>query len=383
MKRLIFVAVAFLVGCNGMGSGANRFLPGSPGAIAPDAAGSGVSSASDARGARTKLHLTMTIPKRHRHGRVANEHPSTISSLTQSVGVTVNGGTAQVFNATPSSAACHIGPSGTVCTFVVDAPVGADTFVIATYSGPGGGGAKLDQGSAVFTVVKGKSNAPSVRLGPVVSSTADSGVGSLRFAIGAANAGDTIMLLLPAGSKIVLATPLTVSNRVSIAGPGVTASARHRSVRPDTTYAGISISGNGTQQIFTIQAGATMTISGLILTKGNAAVSPGGAINNAGTLTLTNDVLFDNTTTGVSPLAMRAPRAMHGAKIRKKHAGQAIHHDGAIRRPHCSSTYLIGGAVYNDGLMIVSGTTFDGNSVSSALATCVYGYGGAVFNDLH
>ena len=182
MKRLIFVAVAFfLVGCNGMGSGANRFLPasfqGEPIRRSPmPASHSGVR-----RGEKTKVHLTMTIPKRHRRNEARDVHPSTISSLTQSVSISINGGGATVFNATPSSAACHVGPSGTVCTFVVNAPVGSDTFVIATFSGAGGGGTKLDQGGAVFNVVKGKNNTASVRLGPVVSTTADSGLGSLRL----------------------------------------------------------------------------------------------------------------------------------------------------------------------------------------------------------
>ena len=41
--------------------------------------------------------------------------------------------------------------------------------------------------------------------------------------------------------------------------------------------------------------------------------------------------------------------------------------------------------MYNNGTIIVSGTTFDGNTVNSgAIASCaaIYGYGGAVFNDL-
>ena len=285
-----------------------------------------------------------------------------------------------MFNTTSSSAACHVGPSGTVCTFAVNAPVGSDKFIITTYSSAGGAGTKLDQGSAVFNVVKGKNNAPSIRLGPVVSSTADSGLGSLRYAIGAANAGDTIMLMLPAGSTIVVSTPLTVTNRLSIAGPGVSASARRSGKGPHATYAGISISGNNTQQIFSIQSGATVTISGLILTGGNATIGPGGAISNNGTLTLTADVLTANTTTVGSPLLVRAP---HAARVsNKKHRGPA-HRDLVIRRPHCSTTYIIGGAVYNAGTLIVSGTTFDSNSVTSSFASCLYGYGGAVFNDTH
>jgi predicted outer membrane repeat protein len=379
MKRLIFVALAFLVGCNGMGSGTNRFLPAGPGQSAPDAVAA-AGATTPARAERTKMHLTLTIPRRHRREHANALHPSTISSLTQSIRVVVNSGAAQVFTATPSSSACHIGTSGTVCTFVVDAPVGSDKFVITTYSGVGGTGAALDQGSAVFNVVKGENNAPSIRLGPVVSTTADTGVGSLRYAIGSANAGDTIMMLLPSGSTIVVATPLTVSNRVSIAGPGVTASARRRGEHPKATYAGISISGNGTQQIFSIQAGATVAISGLILTQGNATAGPGGAISNAGTLTLTADVLSANTTTASSPLLVRAPHTS-GAH-HKKHQGPApLHRDRAIRHPHCSTVYMIGGAVYNDGALIVSGTTFDGNSVDTTKSSCIYGYGGAVFND--
>jgi hypothetical protein len=385
MKRLTFVAVAFLVGCNGMGSGANRFLPASAGSA--DSAGAVTQAIPDVqRGAQTKVHLTMTIPKRHRRNEARAVHPWTISSLTQSVSISVNSGAAQVFNATRSSAACKAGPSGTVCTFVVNAPVGADTFVIATYSSAGGVGTKLDQGSAVFNVVRGKNNAPSVRLGPVVTTTADTGIGSLRYAIGAANAGDTIVLLLPAASTITLSSPLSVANRLSIAGPGVTASARRHGRQPKTTYSGVTLSGGGTQQIFAIAAGATATISGLILTHGKATTTSGGAINNAGTLTLVSDVFTDNSTNVTSPLAIRAPHppSVKKSRSQKHHAhARPPEQSTRIRHPHCSNTYQIGGAIYNNGTLNVSGTIFDGNTVGSDFASCIYGYGGAIFNDIH
>lgn len=381
MKRLIFVAVAFLVGCNGMGSGANRFLPASPGGA--DSAASVSQAVQDGRrGEKTKLHLTMTIPKRHRRDEARSVHPSTISSQTQSVSIAVNGGGAAVYNATPSSAACHVTAGGTVCTFVVNAPVGSDTFVIATYSSVGGGGTKLDQGSAIFNVLRGKNNAPSIRLGPVVTNSADAGIGSLRYAIGAANPGDTIMLLLPASSTIALAGPLTVSNRLSIAGPGVTASARRHGRHPDATYTGVTLSGGGTQQIFAIAAGATVTISGLILANGSASTTSGGAINNAGTLTLVSDVFTNNSTSVQTPLAIRAPHPKHVRKASRRGA-PAPAPDTRVRRPHCSSVYQIGGAIYNNATLSVSGTTFDGNAVVTNIASCIYGYGGAIFNDIH
>ena len=70
------------------------------------------------RGAKIKVEVTMTIPVGHRQLDCTRlEHPSTISPLTQSVGIAINGGGAHVFNATTSSSACSIGPSGTVCTF--------------------------------------------------------------------------------------------------------------------------------------------------------------------------------------------------------------------------------------------------------------------------
>ena len=54
MKRLIFVALAFLFGCNGVGgSGASRFLPAGPGASAPDAITQGAPDLR--RGEKTKV----------------------------------------------------------------------------------------------------------------------------------------------------------------------------------------------------------------------------------------------------------------------------------------------------------------------------------------
>ena len=101
--------------------------------------------------------------------------------------------------------------TGTTCTFAVQAKVGTDSFVVTTYASTGGGGTPLDRGIATIPIAKGKANAVTVRLGPAVTTTADSGVGSLRYAIATANAGDTIMFLLPAGSTIALASPILIA----------------------------------------------------------------------------------------------------------------------------------------------------------------------------
>src|SRR5579862_8873824 len=156
MNRRIAVSLmlALSAGCSGT---AGTFTPKAPSA--------GLAFARDNDG-RHKLpvRVRMTVPRRHRGERVPI-HPSTISPATQSVAIAVNGASAQVFNATPSSAGCTIGAQGTTCTFAVAAPPGSDTFTVTTYSATGGGGAMLDRGSAIVNIVKGRANSPLITIG--------------------------------------------------------------------------------------------------------------------------------------------------------------------------------------------------------------------------
>jgi hypothetical protein len=290
----------------------------------------------------------MRIPRRKHAGRLG-KHPSTISALTQSVSIAVNGGAAQIFNATPSSPNCAIGASGTVCTFTVNATLGTDSFAVTTYTGTNGNGTALDRGVATVAIAAGTANDIAVSLGPVVSTTADSGEGSLRYAVGSASPGDTILFLLPSGSTIPLASPITLAQSIALAGPGA---------------ANLTISGGGAHQIFLIQG--AVTISGMTLTQGAAVTAvPGGAILNAGTLTLVNDTIGNSTST-VS--VKRAPRAHRAADIGRRH-------------PHCTTTYYQGGGIFNTGTLTMSGTTFNANVVTSTIASCIEGQGGAIYND--
>ncbi len=320
-----------------------------PGAGPAGTAGA-ASSLKEPSGKRITVRMQIRIPRRRRDD-ARTLHPATISPMTHSIGIIVNGGGQQIFNATPASPNCSIGTSGTLCTFAVLANLGTDTFVVTTFSGTSGSGAALNRGAVTVPIAKGKANTVAVRLGPVVSTTADNGIGSLRYAIGSANAGDTIMFLLPAGSTIALATPIVINGRVTIAGPG--------------TAATVTLSGGNTHQIFVIIGNAT--ISGLTLTQGKATIAnnPGGAIFNTGTLTLINDKIGANTST----VALKG--------IRKEHVNPNMR-----RHPHCTTTFANGGAVYNNGTLTMSGNTFNGNVIQSDLATCIDGQGGAVFNDL-
>ncbi|MBV8582750.1 MAG: hypothetical protein JO241_02045, partial [Candidatus Eremiobacteraeota bacterium] len=213
----------------------------------------------------------------------------------------------------------------------------------------------------------------------------DSGMGSLRYAVGTASPGDTIMFTLPAGSLLTVSKPITLNTSVSIAGPGVTASARmhhnHHGLKTNLTFSGVTISGGGTQQIFIVNAGVNATISGLILTQGLATTTdqPGGAVYNAGTLTLAGDALTENGSNVSSPYARMHVHAQHA---HRPHPGRPQVH---MHPNSCTLTYYYGGAVYNHGVLTVTATNFDSNVLTSNFfpsgTHCQYSDGGAIYND--
>lgn len=342
------IAAVFLCALLAAGCSSSHLIPGVPtGENAPQ-----LHDAGPDRGDVRAL-VRIRIPRRSRKAH-ARAHPWTISALTQSVSIAVNAAKAQIFNVTPASPGCTVGGAGRTCTFAVRAPAGTDNFTIATYSGVNATGTPLDSGIALAVPVKkGKANQIAMTLGPVVSTTANSGLGSLRYAIGSANSGDTVGFLLPAGSTIALSSTITIYNHVTIAGPGATK---------------IAVSGGGAHQLFAVFG--NVTISGLTLTHGKAATpgQPGGAIYNAGALTLARDVI--GSSTSVVSALRRVHRSLRLLRALKLH-------------PHCSTTYSEGGAVYNNGSLTIVGTTFSNNVVRSALASCIDGEGGAIYNDVN
>ncbi len=119
-----------------------------------------------------------------------------------------------------------------------------------------------------------------------VTSTADSGAGSLRKALGSVCVGGTIHFAPAlAGQTITNLSALTIGKNVTIDGADAP---------------GLSISGGGTVRVFEVAATATATVKNLILTNGYGFELAGGVLNN-GTLTLDHVVLANNrvTTSGV------------------------------------------------------------------------------------
>lgn len=111
-----------------------------------------------------------------------------------------------------------------------------------------------------------------------VTSTDDSGPGTLRDALTNANDGDIIVFALPDASTITLANTLTVAKNVVIDGAGAS---------------GLTISGNHMVPVFNIDSSVTVTIADLTIADGSTGVI------NLGTLTVSKCTLLDNSNIGI------------------------------------------------------------------------------------
>jgi hypothetical protein len=114
-----------------------------------------------------------------------------------------------------------------------------------------------------------------------VTNTNDSGPGSLRDTVGAANDGDTIAFnISPLPATITLTSgEIFISKSLTITGPGANQ---------------LTVSGNNSTQVLGV-SGANVAISGLTIAQG---VSDGaGGIENAGTLSVTNCAFEGNRST--------------------------------------------------------------------------------------
>jgi hypothetical protein len=121
----------------------------------------------------------------------------------------------------------------------------------------------------------------------VVVNNADSGAGSLRAEIASASPGDLITFAGSLrGQTITLASPLAVGTSLTIRG---------------FSQGGPTISGNGAAEVFQIPSGVSVNLTGLRITSGNAV--RGGAIDNAGNLTIRSSVLMNNQAVGNSSTA--------------------------------------------------------------------------------
>jgi len=110
-----------------------------------------------------------------------------------------------------------------------------------------------------------------------VTTTADSGPGSLRQAVASAASGDTITFAAGLTGTINLDSFIEISTNVTISGPGAST---------------IAVSGQDSSGVFIVDGGVSATITGITIENGLFPL--GGGIDNLGNLTATQDVFINN-----------------------------------------------------------------------------------------
>jgi hypothetical protein len=219
-----------------------------------------------------------------------------------------------------------------------------------------------------------------------VTSTADSGTGTLRAALASAANGDIINAKGVSGTILLTNGQLMVSNSVTILGPG-----------PGK----LAVNGNYpniTNRVFYINPGLIVTIAGLTITNGyaqDATDDGGGILNDRSTLTVSNCVfsgnqccsgggIYNNAYEGgsatllVSSCAFSNNSAAYGGGLFNEagFGSASAWVNNSTFSGNIGGSY--GGAIVNDGIsttnatLVVSNCTFGSNSTGGA--------GGAIAN---
>lgn len=203
-----------------------------------------------------------------------------------------------------------------------------------------------------------------------VANTNDSGAGSLRAAIEQANldpARDTIALAPSITGTITLSSALPdLSTDLTVDGPGAAVLTVARGDAP----------GTAAFRIFTVAAGAEVTISGLTITGGRVfggSNSVGGGISNSGTLTVSNSTLSGNSTYRVSGPGSGGGINNSGALtvISSTFSGNSA--SGFVPVGRSGFERGNGGGIANSGTLTLSNSTLSGNSATN-------GSGGGIDN---
>ena len=128
------------------------------------------------------------------------------------------------------------------------------------------------------------------------TNNANTGVGSLRAALASAQNGDIVTF--SSGMTVALTQVLIVNKNITIDGD-----------LNNDNVADVNLDGQFRTQVVNVTAGTTATLDGLVITRGmvagdggnggvDAAISKGGGIYNAGTLTIRNTTVTANVASG-------------------------------------------------------------------------------------
>jgi len=231
----------------------------------------------------------------------------------------------------------------------------------------------------------------------VVTNTNDSGAGSLRNAIVEAinNGSGTVTFQEGLTGTISLSTPLPDLTSMTIKGPGATRLTIQRSNSVGSQF-----------RIFRIAFGATVNISGLTISNGNAGGATietgsgggifnngtlivddcnisgnfsggGGGVSNRGSLTILNSTIANNTTTGngggleniAGAFTLRIDRSTISNNTANQNGG-GIHHVSASSSTLITNTTIstnsagTGGGIANARPLVLSNVTITGNTAT-------------------
>jgi hypothetical protein len=222
-----------------------------------------------------------------------------------------------------------------------------------------------------------------------VTTTADSGAGSLRDAIATANStveDDIINFSIPLSDPgcnassvctITLTSGELVINAISTAG--------RLTITNATGANNLLISGNNQSRVFYVNAGADLTVNGVTITGGNGAGigsddtnRVGGGIFNNGSLTITNTIVRENGDIISQPASGSAGGIFNNGIAtlqitnstitnNKARSGGGINNTGTLTIESSTlngnqATLNNGGAILNTGTLTLTNSTVSGNS---------------------
>ena len=361
--------------------------PGSSGQVSAATVGGAVVSAADpATGITRSVTVTATASVLRSIG-VAPENDSfplgtgrslfatgtysdhTTQDLTAAVTWSSSGGIATVSNAAGSSGLVTGTAIGTATLTATDPATGISGTASVTVTAPVCNAGLVSCGAACVNEETDAANcgacgvvcAGACSAGTcvtLVTTTADSGPGSLRDAVASVPPGGTIAFAPSlAGRTITVLSPISVGGTMTIRGPGAST---------------LTISGGGARQIFSIAAGGPVGFSGLTFANGNAPGN-GGAIDNcaaADLLTVTDSVFLNNQCSGAS---------CYGGAVCSSNGGTFTN---VVFKGNASTYYGGGLSTWGaSGSLTMNGVQFFGNSATWGGGVVVYGnYVGSITN---
>jgi hypothetical protein len=200
-------------------------------------------------------------------------------------------------------------------------------------------------------------------ISPIVTTTADSGPGSLRYVSTYATNNATITFAPGlSGQKILLTSgQVALPRSLTIDGSALASSVR--------------VDGNHSSRIFNVATGVVVTLNSLVLSNGYPGPAlPGGAIFNSGNLTLANCTLAGNSAKFGGAINSQGSLAMAGCTVNNNAAnlvdGGGILLAGAGNLTNCTffgNTAVVGngGAIcQSNGVLTLLHCTLSGNTAN-------------------